>query len=189
MWLGGPPVSVLSSNILPDAKTGCSVRQCTEGTSVSACQAFTFELFRSANNSPKSSLNGPHAPILTLNASEATILVGNGTVQNEDGAWSSHVFALDDLGNLVALCEMLPTEPTASCSFQVPAGAAFKHLSVVCYSGSFIFTVVFFKSSISSTRTSGKKNRINIRQEPSSFDPSNSTPSMVSMSVTRCKSL
>ena len=117
------------------------MRHCTEGTSVSACQAFTGELFRRADNTPKNDPTGKHTPFLTLNGSRATIVVGIGaTAGNEGGLvhpmapssdqslvhWISHVFALDDLGNLVALCELLPSDPApASCSFEVPTGIIF----------------------------------------------------------------
>ncbi|CAL1129696.1 unnamed protein product [Cladocopium goreaui] len=122
----GPSVSVLPSNILPDAKTGCSVQQCTEGTSVSACQAFTFELFR-RDNVLKNDPTGERTPFLTLNGSQATIVIGNetGLVLEPSNDWVSHVFALDDLGNLVALCELLPSATLASCSFELPAGIIF----------------------------------------------------------------
>lgn len=93
---------------------------------MSACQAFTWEIFRRADNIPQND-PGEHRPILTLNNSQplqATIVVGNGTgaVPSNDGPWVSHIFSLDDLGNLVALCELLPSAAEASCSFEVPAG-------------------------------------------------------------------
>ena len=91
---------------------------------MSACQAFTFELFRRANNVPKNDPTAERTPFLTLNGSQATIVIGNetGLVLEPSNDWVSHIFALDDLGNLVALCELLPSTSLASCSFELPAG-------------------------------------------------------------------
>lgn len=90
---------------------------------MSACQAFTFELFR-RDNVLKNDPTGERTPFLTLNGSQATIVIGNetGLVLEPSNDWVSHVFALDDLGNLVALCELLPSATLASCSFELPAG-------------------------------------------------------------------
>lgn len=105
---------------------------------MSACQAFTGELLRRAENSPKDDPTGKHKPFLTLSGTQATIVVGIGATPGNEGGlihpmeasndqdlvhWISHIYALDDLGNLVALCELLPTHPVpASCSFEVPQG-------------------------------------------------------------------
>ena len=137
----GPSVAVLPSSVNSTANAGCSVRQCTEGTSASACQAFTGELWRRADDTPKDDPTGEHKPYLILNGSHATIVVGIGATEGNEGGlihpmqpsgdqdlvhWISHIFALDDLGNLVALCELLPTDPApASCSFEVPQGIVF----------------------------------------------------------------
>ena len=90
---------------------------------MSACQAFTFELFR-RDNVLKNDPTGERTPFLPLNGSQATIVIGNetGLVLEPSNDWVSHVFALDDLGNLVALCELLPSATLASCSFELPAG-------------------------------------------------------------------
>ena len=137
----GPAVSVDTQHIKPDANIGCSVQTCAEGTSVSACQAFTGELLRRADNTPKNDPTGKHKPYLTLQGTRATIVVGIGATPGNAGGlihpmqpsddqdivhWISHIYALDDLGNLVALCELLPTDSApATCSFEVPEGVLF----------------------------------------------------------------
>lgn len=142
LWQG-EAVAVSSANTRPGARAGCSVQQCIEGASVSACQAFVSgELKRRAGESgAKDDPTGKHKPYLMLNGSTATIVVGIGATPGNSGGlihpmtesedkdvvhWISHVYALDDLGNLVALCEKLPTDPApASCTFEVPKGIIF----------------------------------------------------------------
>lgn len=136
-----PAVSVASGQTSASAPAACSVQQCSEGTSVSNCQAFAGELMRREDYQPKTDPTGKHTPFLVVNGTTATIVVGvGGTPGNEGGLvhpmtpsddkdfahWISHIYAVDDLGNLVAMCELLPTDPVpASCTFQVPENIPF----------------------------------------------------------------
>ncbi|CAE7513674.1 unnamed protein product [Symbiodinium natans] len=136
-----PAVAVTTGQTTSLAPAACSVQQCVEGTSVSNCQAFASELLRRQEGQPKTDPSGKHTPFLVLNGTTATIVVGiGGTPGNEGGLihpmtpsddkdfahWISHIYAVDDLGNLVAMCELLPTDPVpASCTFEVPEDIPF----------------------------------------------------------------
>eukprot|EP00930_Biecheleria_cincta_P021105 TRINITY_DN15717_c0_g1_i4.p1 TRINITY_DN15717_c0_g1~~TRINITY_DN15717_c0_g1_i4.p1 ORF type:complete len:2701 (+),score=424.75 TRINITY_DN15717_c0_g1_i4:78-8105(+) len=142
LWQG-EAVAVSSANTRAGARAGCSVQQCIEGASVSSCQAFVSgELKRRAGESgAQNDPTGKHKPYLLLNGTTATIVVGIGATPGNSGGlihpmtesedkdvvhWISHIYALDDLGNLVAMCEKLPTDPApASCTFEVPTGIIF----------------------------------------------------------------
>ncbi|CAE7504109.1 unnamed protein product [Symbiodinium sp. CCMP2592] len=110
--------------------------EASPGSSVSACQSFTAEL-RRRQEVPRYDPTGL-SPSLALDGTTATIVVRTGNEsQNQllpltaSGAkdivhWVSYVYALDDLGNLVALCELLPTDPSPGpCAFEVPDGIVF----------------------------------------------------------------
>ncbi|CAE7651346.1 unnamed protein product, partial [Symbiodinium sp. CCMP2456] len=134
-------VSLSPGSAAAGSRSGCALRQCEEGTAVSACQAFTGELQRRENYQPKVDPTGKHTPYLMLNGTTATIVVGIGATPGNEGGlvhpmepsddktlvhWISHLYAVDDLGNLVAFCDLLPTEPApATCTFEVPEGIGF----------------------------------------------------------------
>eukprot|EP00928_Gymnodinium_smaydae_P095054 TRINITY_DN8104_c0_g2_i1.p1 TRINITY_DN8104_c0_g2~~TRINITY_DN8104_c0_g2_i1.p1 ORF type:complete len:1846 (+),score=294.15 TRINITY_DN8104_c0_g2_i1:63-5600(+) len=141
-WFQGPAVDVLPANIRPGARAGCSVQQCVEGAGVSTCQGFISEFLRRMGTPlAKNDASGKHKPYLSINGTTATIVVGIGaTVGNEGGLihpmspsddpnivhFIGFVYALDELGNLVHMCELLPTHPApARCTFEVPPGIQF----------------------------------------------------------------
>jgi len=137
----GDEVAVTPANTRAGARSGCSVQQCAEGSAVSACQGFTSELRRRQGSAAKDDPSGKHKPYLWVNGTTATIVVGLGATPGHAGGlihpmtpsnetdyvhFISHVYAMDDMQNLVALCEMLPTDPApATCSFEVPPGVIF----------------------------------------------------------------
>jgi len=191
----GPTVTVTPDNTRLGARTGCSVQQCVEGTGVSTCQAFTAEFWRREGSATaKSDSARKHEPFLLLNGTTATIVVGEGAA-SADGSglihpmapsddpntvhWISHIFARDEMGNLVALCELLPTHPApASCTFEVPPGVLSLRPFEFCnkhglYVGQ---TVTVLQSNPSSQRSC-------VKRECSEAQPSLSSSALTSVAV------
>jgi desulfoferrodoxin (superoxide reductase-like protein) len=137
----GETVTVSANNIKIGARSGCSMQQCREGASITACQAFTAEFSRITGPTAKDDPTGKHKPYLLLDGTTATIVVGKGATPGNNGSlihpmspsadeskvhWIQYIFARDEFNNLVALCELLPTDPSpATCKFEVPSNIIF----------------------------------------------------------------
>jgi len=117
------------------------MQQCLEGSSVSSCQAYISEFNRLDGATGKDDPSGKHKPYLWIDGTKATIVVGEGGTPGNVGGlihpmsasdvstsvhFITHIWATDEFNNLVALCEMLPTDPApATCTFEIPPGIIF----------------------------------------------------------------
>ncbi|CAE8726190.1 unnamed protein product [Polarella glacialis] len=191
----GAAVPVTPANTRAGARSGCSPQKCIEGASVSACQAFTAELQRrEGGSSAKDDPSGKHKPYLWIDGTTATIVVGQGATPGNVGGlihpmspsnetdlvhFISYVYAEDDLQNLVALCELLPTDPApATCTFQVPPGINFLRPYEFCNKhGLYVGEIAQIASSVATaTRQCHKR-------ECTESQPSLSTSAFTSASI------